>query len=135
MLKKFIKRIFDSSLFEIKVPQCKICNDSKRMEVLVMGTDTEFVECSYCSDKPEYKKFQESLKQNNQKLYIMTNEEIKLETEKMYAQIKGAEARLKELRTICKHEKTFEGNYSWRVGSIQLAEICEYCGEFIKYLD
>ena len=50
------------SLFDCKETQCKICNDTKVMEVLVMGTDTEYVECSYCSDKPEYKKFQYSLK-------------------------------------------------------------------------
>jgi hypothetical protein len=66
----------------------------------------------------------------------MENEEIKLEAEKMYAQIKDAEEKLKELRTICKHEKTFEGyysSYSWRAGNTQLADICEYCGELIRY--
>jgi hypothetical protein len=61
-LKTLCLHLFNSSLFETKVPQCKICNDSKQIEVLVMVTDTELVECSYCSDKPEYKKFQESLK-------------------------------------------------------------------------
>ena len=63
----------------------------------------------------------------------MENEEIKNECEKMYAQIKSAEERLKELRAVCKHEKTFEGNYSWRVGNIQLADICEYCCSMIRY--
>ncbi len=57
---------------------------------------------------------------------------IKLEVEKIYEQIKSAEERLKELRTICKHEKTFEGNYSWQIGSIEPADICEYCGELIR---
>jgi hypothetical protein len=65
----------------------------------------------------------------------MKNEEIKLEKEKIYTQIKSLDERLKELRTICKHEKTFETNYSWRVGNIQLADICEYCGELIRYKD
>jgi hypothetical protein len=65
----------------------------------------------------------------------MTNEEISLEKEKMFEQIKVAQERLAEIRKICKHEKTFEGNYSWRVGSYQLAEICSYCGEFIKYIE
>lgn len=64
----------------------------------------------------------------------MENEEIKKECEEMYAQIKSAEERLKELRSNCKHEKTFEGNYSWRPANIQLAEICEYCGSMIKYM-
>lgn len=63
----------------------------------------------------------------------MKNEEIKIECEKMYVQIKSAEDQLKELRAICKHEKTFEGNYSWRIGAIQRADICEYCGEFIAF--
>ena len=61
---KTLRLYFGScSLFDYNEPKCKICNDSKEMEVLVMGTDTEYVECSYCSDKPEYKKFQVSLKQ------------------------------------------------------------------------
>lgn len=63
----------------------------------------------------------------------MTNEEIKLECEKMYLQISDAEDRLKKMRSICKHEKTFEGNYSSRVGVYLLADICEYCGKLIKY--
>ena len=44
---KILEVIF--SLFEYNEPHCKICDDSKQMEVLVMGCDTEFVECSYCS--------------------------------------------------------------------------------------
>ena len=63
----------------------------------------------------------------------MENEKIKKECEQMYAQIKSAEDRLKELRADCKHEKTFEGNYSYRVGNIQLADICEYCGSLVRY--
>lgn len=65
----------------------------------------------------------------------MENEEIKLEVERMYTQIKSAEERLYELRKICKHEKIKEGNYSWRIGNIQLADICEYCGMLIRYKD
>ena len=63
----------------------------------------------------------------------MTNEDIKLEKEKMYSQIESARIRLEELRSICKHEKTFEDNYSDRPGRIFLADICEYCGELIRY--
>lgn len=63
----------------------------------------------------------------------MTNEEIKTECELMYAQIKQGEDRLKEIRSICKHENTFEGNWSWRVGNIQPAIICDDCGSLIKY--
>ena len=60
---------------------------------------------------------------------------IKIETEKNYKQIAKSQARLEELRSICKHEKTYEGNYSWRIGAMQLAEICEYCGEMIRYIE
>ena len=38
-----------------------------------------------------------------------------------------------KIRLDCNHEKTYIGNYSWRVGSIQSAELCEYCDKFIKY--
>lgn len=62
----------------------------------------------------------------------MSNEEIKKECDLMYEQIKNAEARLKELRSICKHEEIFEGLYSWRVGSIEPSIICSHCGSFIK---
>jgi restriction endonuclease S subunit len=61
----------------------------------------------------------------------MTNEEIKQEKERCFKQIKTAQERLEEIRKICKHEKTYEGNYSF--GCVQLADICEYCGELIRY--
>jgi len=65
----------------------------------------------------------------------MTNEEIKFETELAYAKIKNAEERLVELREICTHENVIQSNYSWRVGSMQLADVCEYCGKLIRYID
>lgn len=64
----------------------------------------------------------------------MTNEEIKIEKEKMHQLIEKSTERIKELQTICKHENTFEGNYSYRIGNIQKAEICSDCGKLIKYL-
>lgn len=64
----------------------------------------------------------------------MTNEEIKSEVDKLNGEILFAQSRLHDLREeICKHEKTFEGNYSWRPGVMQLADICEYCGKVIKF--
>jgi hypothetical protein len=33
--------------------KCNICNDRKEIEVIVMGTDTDWVECPYC--KPDEK--------------------------------------------------------------------------------
>ncbi len=64
----------------------------------------------------------------------MSNEDMKAACEIQYAAIKRAEERLKDLRSICPHENTFEGNYSYRVGSILAAEICGDCGSLIKYL-
>ena len=58
----------------------------------------------------------------------MDNLNIREECESIYAQIKTAENRLKELRGICKHEDTFIGNYSYRLGVIDKVRICEYCG-------
>lgn len=40
----------------------------------------------------------------------MTNEEIKSDCEAQYKMLRAAEQRLKELRAICPHENTFEGN-------------------------
>jgi hypothetical protein len=62
----------------------------------------------------------------------MTGEEIKIECEQIYDQIKQGENRLKELRSICGHEQTYEGTYSWRIGSFESATICSHCGEVIK---
>lgn len=64
----------------------------------------------------------------------MTGEQIKSECEKMYLQIKTGEERLRYLRSICKHKKTFIGNYSFRIGNTVPAEICEYCNELIKII-
>lgn len=64
----------------------------------------------------------------------MTGEEIKEQCELMYAEIKKAENRLMYLREICKHEKTFEGNYSLRPGAHSKAMICEHCLTPVKWL-
>jgi hypothetical protein len=65
----------------------------------------------------------------------MSNEEIKQECEKAYIEIKIYQERLNILRDICKHEKTEEGNYSWRPGAIHRADICVYCNTPVKFLD
>lgn len=59
---------------------------------------------------------------------------IKEDCELQYKKIKYAEERLKDLRRICNHEKTFEGLYSYRIGNVQPAIICSDCGSLIKYL-
>lgn len=60
------------------------------------------------------------------------SEQIKKECETMYEIINTAHKRLEELRKICQHQNTFQGNYSYRVGSITPATICSDCGHVIK---
>lgn len=60
---------------------------------------------------------------------------IKEKCEAMYAQIESANKELERLRQACPHTTTFDGNYSWRVGSILAATMCSDCGELIKYND
>jgi hypothetical protein len=59
-------------------------------------------------------------------------DEIKKEVEKQQYIISKAEASLRIIRAACPHTETYEGNYSWRVGSIVPATICSSCGECIK---
>lgn len=63
----------------------------------------------------------------------MTQKEINEQCDAMYAQIKEAEEKLKEIRSICKHPDTFEGNYSFRIGYVLPAYICSDCHQLIKY--
>jgi len=65
----------------------------------------------------------------------MTNEEIKADCEVQYAALRAAEQGLKELRAICPHEIVFQGNYSYRIGSIFPAIICASCGDLIRMVD
>ena len=68
------------------------------------------------------------------KTAVMVSADIKKECELMYSQIKNAENRLKELREICEHEDTDIGNYSYRIGVMEQAEICNACGIVIRRL-
>jgi hypothetical protein len=62
----------------------------------------------------------------------MTNEDIKRESERLYKVIADANIDLGSLRYLCKHESTKIVNYSFRLGHVTDAEMCEYCGELIK---
>jgi len=52
---------------------CKICNGRKEIEVLVMGTDTDWVECPYCKLDEKIveriKKINKLQKVSNKKIY------------------------------------------------------------------
>ena len=63
------------------------------------------------------------------------NEYIKFQYDDACEQIKHSQERIEELQTICRHTETFEGNYSYRIGTIQLAEICKWCGNLIKFIE
>jgi hypothetical protein len=63
----------------------------------------------------------------------MTNEEIKSQCEKMYVQIHAAEVQLVKMRELCSHDKVSVCNYSWRPGHIALADVCDFCGQLIRY--
>lgn len=43
-----IIKMFYNSLFKYKKIKCNICKDTKQIEVLIMGTDTEIVDCYFC---------------------------------------------------------------------------------------
>ena len=62
----------------------------------------------------------------------MTNEEIKLEKENLYAQISVAKTKLEELQNICKHEETVNGIYSFRPGHSESATFCKFCDKLIN---
>lgn len=60
---------------------------------------------------------------------------IKEECEKLYKQIKDAEDRLYEIRIKCNHPSTVIGNWSYRVGQSDLANICTQCGVVISPIE
>lgn len=64
----------------------------------------------------------------------MTEDEIKNERENMYIQIKQAQDRLTEIRTICKHGETFESRYGADITRAYPAELCSFCHCLIRYL-
>lgn len=65
----------------------------------------------------------------------MTDAEIKKEVESLYEVIKNAKVRLAELRSVCKHEQIFEGDYGFeRPPNILPARICSDCGIPIDYI-
>ena len=63
----------------------------------------------------------------------MTPEEIKQKVEVCYKQIKDSENRLAEIRKECLHTSSFEGNYSYRVGTIDICDICSFCGKVLSF--
>lgn len=50
-----------------------------------------------------------------------------------YAIISSATDCLKRMQEICPHVNEKEGLYSWRVGCIDEAVLCDDCGVLIRY--
>lgn len=47
---------------DIPEPKCTVCEDRGVIYENVMGTDFDYVECPFCSEKEQYKEFQERYK-------------------------------------------------------------------------
>lgn len=61
----------------------------------------------------------------------MKNEDIKKKRDRLYGKIKDANEALNELRENCKHEKTRQQNYSYRIGVVDFVSMCSYCDEIV----
>ena len=64
----------------------------------------------------------------------MTSKEIKSECQALRDKIVLYKIRIEELQTKCKHENTYEGKWSYRVGSCTDAIICSDCMKKVKNL-
>lgn len=61
--------------------------------------------------------------------------QIRDRIEAAYASIRAAEEELAACRKECQHPAHKKTMYSWRVGSISPALVCDECDAFIKYLE
>lgn len=48
-----------------------------------------------------------------------------------YEAQRQAVARIEELRRTCPHAERFQGLYSWRLGSTELAWLCKECDQYL----
>lgn len=51
--------------------------------------------------------------------------------DKFYKTIANAQKKIDAIRKNCKHKKTHMGLYSWRIGAIDNAELCNTCDAVI----
>jgi hypothetical protein len=65
----------------------------------------------------------------------MIQEEIKISIDNCRKTIESMQDSIKDMQeNHCKHTNTFEGTWSYRIGSYLPAEICSDCGKLIKYI-
>lgn len=66
----------------------------------------------------------------------MTGEEIKNERQRLVELIKDSEYRIKELKSICKHESVKKLYLAWTQWEpAHLTDVCVYCNQAIKKYD
>ena len=51
--------------------------------------------------------------------------------DKLYKTIANAQKKIDAIRKKCKHKKTHMGLYSWRIGAMDNAELCNTCDSVI----
>jgi hypothetical protein len=51
--------------------------------------------------------------------------------DKFYKTIENAQKKIDAIRKNCKHKKTHMGLYSWRIGAMDNAELCNTCDAVI----
>lgn len=52
--------------------------------------------------------------------------------DKLYKTIANAQKKLEAIKKNCKHKKTRVGLYSWRIGDVNNAELCNNCDAVIS---
>lgn len=63
----------------------------------------------------------------------MANQNIKDSIKSYREGIRILQEAIEKLQNECTHEKTIEGLYSWRIGCIEPAIMCEDCGKLISF--
>jgi hypothetical protein len=63
---------------------------------------------------------------------MKTQREIKEKWQELQNIIEIAKVKIKVLQAACKHPNTFQGEYSYKPGSMQDVIICQDCGSILK---
>lgn len=61
----------------------------------------------------------------------MNNEKLKNRVHEIYENIESLEKELKRLKKKCSHDSYRVGYYSWRIGSIDVTKLCNYCDKML----
>ncbi len=62
----------------------------------------------------------------------MTNEEIKEAVTDEYRNIQTSKERLEYVRSVCKHEHTYECLYGETMRDARPSNVCWYCGQWVS---